>query len=128
MVKLDTNSSATYNLTHGISPTGHTNLDALINKFPIDTVYKEYKQYVIQFKREYNIDPMIEQWKPFDFVLGAGRKYGGRVGIDFKKEMKSSSDSILIKYYTGSGDCEAGCMNWESTEYLDINGTITRIK
>ena len=117
------------NLSNNKIPTGNTSLDNILSAYHFDSAANwNINPFLIIYTPDlYNLIPVEKQLQTIPAIKGAGnsaRCYGDGQRID----MQRYTDSTLIDFSYGWGDCSLGCMSRQGWQFKVKCGVASFVK
>ncbi|MDR2916057.1 MAG: hypothetical protein LBV74_14735 [Tannerella sp.] len=131
-LKVNTGLPEIQNLSNNIFPTRGTSLDNILNTYKFDSVqvsysYPDFPWLTIFTKNEYNMVPIEKEFNKLSSVLIAEFSRGC-IGDGNNITLERGSDSAVITFSIGYGDCPAGCIYHRYWEFRVSNGIAEFVK
>lgn len=112
-LKVQTDSPEIENMVNGVIPTGNSHLDNILTTYHFDSVktaysYPSFPWLTIYSSKEYNMLPIEKEFNEISTIILAEMYHGSFDGNDITLER--DSNSAVITFSIGRGDCPSGCM------------------
>ncbi|MCG6188414.1 hypothetical protein [Maribellus maritimus] len=119
-------------LSENVFPTGDEELDNLLTAYGFDSVrtaysYPNFPWLTVYTQQEFNMLPVEKEFMEIESVVLAEFNKGC-IGDGNNITLKRDSDSAVITFSIGMGDCPAGCIYHKYWEFKVTNGKARFIK
>lgn len=119
-------------LSENVFPTGKQELDNLLTTYGFDSVrtaysYPNFPWLTVYTQQEFNMLPVEKEFMEIESVVLAEFNKGC-IGDGNNITLKRDSDSAVVTFSIGMGDCPAGCIYHKYWEFKVTNGKARFIK
>jgi hypothetical protein len=130
-LKVDPSAGEIQNLVNG-QVTGNAQLDTFLSTYAFDQVstsmfYPDFNWITITSDSAWNLIPLWEHLKTFDFIYDAGMG-DGAMGDGNTIVLERKAQSLLLDFSIGWGDCPSGCINRKHWRFEISNACQASIK